>query len=91
MHEAEELSVNVPFIVDQPLRFELHPDTQQLTVLVDASGARLLPGGMTAQVDLTATLLLTAETARALLRDLPELERLLLQATKARTRQDFVQ
>jgi hypothetical protein len=83
--------MNFPIIVDRPLRFGLDPDTRQLIVSADVSLTRQLPGGATLSSDLTYALVLREETARALLRDLPELERLLERSIEGNTKPNFLQ
>lgn len=81
-----------PLIIDSHLTFEYDPDTGLLSVVATGAMSRQT----TEKIDVPAfsmsvNLLLTPETSRQLLADLPVLERLLEQASKGPAKPHSVQ
>jgi len=75
------------FVVEKPLEFVRDPETGRVAIVWRSTFHVL--GGPTYETPMG--LLLTTETARALLADLPTLEALLKEATKGPTTPNVVQ
>jgi len=74
------------FITDQPVQFELDPDTGLASLVIQASFSQMAgpanqAGGAT--IHMPVSVMLTPESAQALLADLPKLEAFLKRASEA--------
>jgi hypothetical protein len=82
----------MPFLIASPLEFGYDPDTGLLSVVAVASMRQQTVGKFEVPPSqMNLILLLTPETARRLLSDLPKLETLLQRAAKGSTTPDFLQ
>jgi hypothetical protein len=76
-----------PFLAEKPLVLGRDPETGRVVIVFLSSFH--VPGGPSFETPMGV--MLTTEAALALLTDLPKLEALLVEATKAPSKPDFVQ
>ena len=82
----------IPYLVDSSIQFDLDPDTGLLWVTIEALA--YFPNtyaGEGPRIPQTVRLALTPKTSQELLGRIPEIETLLLQASKGAAKPDFLQ